>query len=138
MKDTKGATPVASLNAFSLTTTGNGTGVYADLKGYESALMIAAIGTQLDTLSGSNYGTFSWQESAASGSGFTNIAAADLLGGDNDLVIDAAAEDDVVASRTYIGSKRYVRIICTVTGTLASGWPCAFIVVKMNPRHATT
>jgi hypothetical protein len=99
--------------------------------------MVADIGTQLDTLSGSNYGTLTFEESTASGSGFSAIAAADLLGGDNSVVIDAAAEDALVVYRTYTGSKRYVRMVMTITGTLASGWPCSFVVVKLNPRHAT-
>lgn len=137
MKDTKGAIPVFSLNAVSLTDTATGTGTAVDLKGFDGALMVADIGTQLDTLSGSNYGTISFQECATTTAGsFTNVAAADLLGGDNDIIIDAAAEDAIVHYRTYVGSKRYLRIIMTVTGTLASGWPCSFVIVKMKPRHA--
>jgi hypothetical protein len=137
MKDTLGAVPAFSLNAVSVTDTASGTGTYVDLAGYGAALMIADVGKQLDTLSGSNYGTLTFEESAASGSGFSAIAAADLLGGDNSVVIDAAAEDELVIYRTYIGSKRYVRMVMTITGTLASGWPCSFVVVKMLARHAT-
>ncbi len=138
MKDTKGPIPVFSLNAVSLTDTATGTGTYVDLAGYDGALMIADIGKQLDTLSGSNYGTLQFQECATTSAGsFTDIAAADLLGGDPTVVIDAAAEDELVIYRTYIGSKRYLRMIMTVTGTLASGWPCSFVVVKMYARHAS-
>jgi hypothetical protein len=138
MKDTKGPIPVFSLNAFSVTTTSNGTGTAVDTAGYDGALMVADIGTQLDTLSGSNYGTLQFQESSTTtASDFTDIAAADLLGGDPTVVIDAAAEDALVIYRTYIGSKRYLRMIMTVTGTLASGWPCSFVVVKMYARHAS-
>jgi hypothetical protein len=136
MDDTKGAVPVFSLNAVSVTDTASGTGTYVDLQGFDGALMIADVGKQLDTLSGSNYGTLTFEESDASGSGFSAIGATDLLGGDNSVVIDAAAEDELVIYRTYIGNKRYVRMVMTITGTLASGWPCSFVVVKMLPRHA--
>jgi hypothetical protein len=137
MIDTKGAVPTKCINAIVVNNTSEGTGGYVDLAGYDAALMIFDVGAALDTLSGSVYGTFSWQESDASGSGFANVAAADLLGGDNDVVIDAAAEDELVLYRTYIGSKRYVRLLVTITGTHTNGWPISGVVVKLNPRHAS-
>jgi hypothetical protein len=136
MIDSKGAVPVVSINAIVVNNTSEGTGTGVDLAGFDGALMVFDVGTALDTLSGSVYGTFQWQESSASGSGYADIAAADLLGGDNAIVIDDAAEDGLLLTRTYIGSKRYVRLLVTITGTHTNGWPISGTVIKLNPRHA--
>jgi hypothetical protein len=137
MIDTKGAVPVLSINSIVVNNTSEGTGIGVDLTNFDGALMVFNVGAALDTLSGSVYGTFQWQESTASGSGYADIAAADLLGGDNAVVIDAAAEDELVLYRTYIGSKRYVRCLVTITGTHTNGWPISATVIKLNPRHAS-
>lgn len=138
MKDSKGAVPVVGLNSIVVNNTSEGTGSAVDLAGYDGALMIFNVGAALDTLSGSVYGTFQWQESTTTTAGdFTDIAAADLLGGDNDVVIDAASEDELVLYRTYVGAKRYVRLLVTITGTHTNGWPIGGTIVKFNTRHAT-
>ena len=80
--------------------------------------------------------TVAFQESDVLGSGYANIAAADLLGGANDVVIDDPAEDDVVIARAYVGAKRYVRILFTQTGTHTNGTPISALVIKGVPRHA--
>ena len=67
---------------------------------------------------------------------FTDVAAADLLGGANGVVVDAAAEDEVVIARSYIGSKRYVRVFIDHTGTHTNGFPYSALVIKGAPRHA--
>jgi hypothetical protein len=118
--------------------TGEGTGVGVDLAGFDGAMMLAHIGQSGDTLSGSLYWTVSFQESDALGSGYANIAAGDLEGGDNDVVVDAAAEDEIVLQRGYMGAKRYLRVLCTATGTHTNGTPLSAMIVKGRPMHAPT
>lgn len=136
MKDTQNRvlavssiTPIVGNN----TTEGTGTGV--DLAGCEGAQLIAQIGVSGDTLSGSVYLTVGWQESDVEGSGYTDIAAADLTGGNDGVVIDDAAEDAVVVQRGYVGSKRYVRAYIAFTGTHTNGTPISALVVKHYLRH---
>jgi len=116
--------------------TTEGTGVGADLAGFDGALLLAHLGVSGDTLSGSVYVTVGFQESDALGSGYADIADADLIGGANNVVVDAAAEDEVIVQRGYIGSKRYVRVLITFTGTHTNGMPISAVVIKGFPRHA--
>jgi hypothetical protein len=136
MRDLRSQIAVSSIVPIMGNNTGEGTGVGVDLAGFDSAKMIAHIGDSGDTLSGSVYMTAAFQESDASGSGFANIAADDLKGGLNDVVIDAPAEDQVVIQRNYVGGKRYVRVLITFTGTHTNGTPISALVVKGNARHA--
>lgn len=137
MIDTKGAIPVVGINSIVVNNTSEGTGSAVDLAGFDGALMIFNVGAALDVLGGSVYGTFQFQESATTTAGdFTDIAASDLLGGANAVVIDAASEDELVLYRNYIGGKRYVRLLVTITGTHTNGWPIGGVIVKILPRHA--
>lgn len=58
------------------------------------------------------------QESDASGSGYTDVAAADLVGS-----FVATAVADAAAKVSYIGFKRYVRLVLTKAGgtSIAAG-----------------
>lgn len=111
----------------------NGSAV--DLAGYEGCALVAHVGQSGDTLSGSVYLTVKFQESD-DGSTFSDIAAANLIGGDNSVVIDAASEDEVVIERGYVGGKRYVRVVFDFTGTHTNGTPVSAVVLKGLPRHA--
>lgn len=115
--------------------TSEGTGLYADRQGFQDALMIASQGISGDTLSGSLYWTVAFQESDAAGSGFANIAAADLEGGVNDHVINDAAEDPTTIVRLYRGAKRYVRILWTQTGTHTNGTPISGVIILGRPNY---
>lgn len=116
--------------------TGEGTpAAGADRQGFKDCLMIAQQGISGDTLSGSLYWTISFQESDDD-SAWSNIAAADLEGGSNDHVIDAAAEDPTTIIRGYRGTKRYVRILWTATGTHTNGTPIAGVVLLGRPWRA--
>lgn len=113
-------------------TEGTGTGV--DLKGYEGCLVIFEVGVSADVLSGSVLLTLQVQESDDDAA-YSNVAAADLIGGANGIVIDDPAEDDVIHVRGYNGSKRYVRAFIDFTGTHTNGTPIAATVVRGLPRH---
>ncbi len=116
--------------------TTEGTGVGVDLQGYEAATVAAHIGVSGDTLSGSVYLTPGLEESDALASGYAAVAAADLLGAFT--VIDAAAEDEVVQVVGYRGSKRFIRLLITFTGTHTVGTPISGVVVLGKPRYAPT
>jgi len=128
--------PIKTITPIVGNNTTEGTGVGVDLAGFGGALMIAHVGISADTLSGSVYMTVGFQASDVVGSGYADIAAADLLGGVNNVVIDDPAEDDVVIARGYKGNQQYVRVLITFTGTHTNGTPIEALVVKGFPRHA--
>jgi hypothetical protein len=129
--------PVSTLTPIMGNTTAEGTGVGVSLAGFEGALMVAHVGISGDTLSGTVKWAVQFQECATDTAGsYTDIAAADLLGGANAVVIDDPAEDDVVISRSYIGALPWVRVLFTQTGTHTNGTPISAVVIKGKPRHA--
>lgn len=97
---------VISLSPAARNATANGTG--ADLQGYEGALALVQFGTWTD---GTH--TPSLQESDDN-SAFTNVAAADMLG--SFTAVSSAGGSNTVQRVGYIGSKRYVRGVMTVSG----------------------
>lgn len=101
-----------------------------DRQGFESTMVIFAVGASGDTLSGSVYWTFTIQESDASGSGYTDVVAADIVGGVASVVIDAAAEDETVVKFNYAGNKRYLKAVATKTGTHTNGTPMGVIALR--------
>lgn len=90
------------------TTTTNGTGV--DLANANANMFVFLPGAITD---GTH--TPKLQESDSSGSGYTDVAAADQVG------TLAALSANTVQQVSYIGSKRYVRAVVTVTGSPATG-----------------
>ncbi len=123
-----------SLVAAVCKTTANGTGTGVSVDGYDDVLMVWHQGVSLDTLSGSVYWTITFEESDTVGSGYTTIADADLMGSDGTITIDAAAEDPTLIVRQYIGSKKYVRMLATQTGTHTNGTPLAGDVILGRGR----
>ncbi len=117
--------------------TSEGTGVGVDRTGFQDAVMVAMQGISGDTLSGALLWTISFQESDDNSS-WANIAAADLEGGVNDHVIDAAAEDPTTIIRGYRGTKKYLRILWTATGTHTNGTPIAGLIVLGRPWRVPT
>ena len=97
---------VISLSPAARNTTANGTGV--DLQGYEGAVALAQFGAWTD---GAH--TPSLQESDDN-STFTNVAAADMLG--SFTAVSSGAGANTVQRVGYIGAKRYVRGVMTVSG----------------------
>lgn len=113
--------------------TSEGTGVGVDRRGYGDVLMVAMQGISGDTLSGSVYWTITFEESDDN-STYSTIAAADIEGGYSTWVIDAAAEDPTNIVRLYKGTKRYVRILWTASGTHTNGTPIAGFVLLGRPN----
>lgn len=98
------ATPAVSITSAAQTSTATGTGV--DLSGYESAVVIFTPATKTD---GTHTPTI--EESDTSGSGYSTVAAADMIG------TLAALTSNTVQKVGYIGNKRYIRAVVTVSGT---------------------
>lgn len=116
----------------------NGAGV--DLKGYEEALVVTRVGAAAFTINGSNFLALELEESDDD-STYTDVAAADIVGGNGGsggqfALYDDAAEDDVVTAVAYVGSKRYIRVVANFTGTVTGGIPICALVVRGKPRHA--
>lgn len=138
MKDMKNThSVVASLAAANRTADANGTGV--DLKGYEGALVVAIVGAEGDTLGASDLISLELEESDDD-STYTDVAVADRLdavGGSSGqfALIDAAAEAPAVHVCSYIGSKRYIRVVDNRTGTHTNGTPTSAVVVRGHARH---
>ncbi len=90
---------------------------------------ILNVGESGDTLSGSVLWTITVQESSDNSS-FSAAAAADVdlyLDGveqsANSIVIDAAADDDVIIHALYKGHEEYVALNIAATGTHTNGTP---------------
>lgn len=84
-------------------------GAAIDLKGFNSALLVVNTGA----IVGSGDFSFKLQESDASGSGFTDVVAADLIG-----TPPATMAASTAYRVGYVGSKRkrYIRISLTKAG----------------------
>jgi hypothetical protein len=96
-----------------------------DLAEFGSAALIINTGA----IAGSGDFTAKLQESDLSGSGYADVAAANLIG-----TFPASLAADSVVKIGYIGDKRYLRTVITKnSGTsIAAG----AVLVKGNPRHA--
>jgi len=85
-----------------LSATNTGDGV--DLLGFNSAAVVINTGA----IAGAGDFTPKLQESDAAGSGYTDVAAGDLVG-----TFPASLAADSVVKVGYIGTKRYVRTVLT-------------------------
>jgi len=92
------------------------TSKYVDLQGFEAALLVVNMGAGANLDSG-DYFTFTVEESDdTTDANFSAVAAADLIGDiDASLVVDADDEDAITKTVSYIGSKRYIRVVITET-----------------------
>lgn len=140
MRDVKNLSkPMSSLAAANRTADANGTGI--DLTGFEGALVIGDVGAEGDTLDASNDINLEVEESADD-STYTDVADADLVGsvtGANTGTfahVDAIGEAPGIFFASYIGSKRYIRVVDNRTGTHSTGTPTSAVVVGMLPRLA--
>lgn len=117
---------ISVLSGVLKTATATGTGV--DLQGYETATAVVQFGVITD-------GTFtpSLEESDTFGSGYTAVAAGDQLG--TFTAATSGGGGSAVQTVGYIGSKRYVRVVLTVTGSPSTGGYANALIVRGRPRH---
>ena len=99
-------------------------GAAIDLLGYGSAAFVLTTGA----IAGSGDFGAKLQESDVSGSGYTDVAAVDQVGS-----FTATAVADATAKVSYIGHKRYARLVLTkASGTSIAAGAIAIL------HHATT
>ena len=118
-------TPAISLSPAARTATANGAGV--DLQGYEAAAAIVQFGTWTD---GTH--TPSLQESDDN-SAFSAVAAADLTGAFT--AVSSGGGSNTVQRVGYIGAKRYVRGVMTVSGATTGAVSAIAIVRGVSARR---
>ena len=106
-------------------------GAQADLKGFQKATVVVSVGEYTD---GTHALTV--EESAASGSGFTTVVAGDLLG--TLPTISQAGDDNQDYKIGYIGTKRYLRAVVTVTGGPSTGCALGASIVRGYKHHNPT
>jgi hypothetical protein len=124
MRDLENAIDIAqSLAPAARTATANGTGV--DLANYDGAVVVFAVGTITD-------GTHTPKiQESDDNSTFTDVAAADQIGTFANL---ASSTPQKVG---YVGSKRYLRAVSTVTSATTGGVYGAVVVrgyARKQPR----
>lgn len=122
-----------TLAAAAVSAPGNGTGI--DLSDANAAEVIVALGTIGGTASPGF--TVQVQESDEAAANFTVVADDDLLGGGGELTV-AAANDDQVHTRGYIGNKQYLRVAVTAETGTDPTIPLSAVVVKHRLRHIGT
>lgn len=120
------------LNPVTSTTTKTSTVI--DLRGYNSAEVIFAIGLSGDTLSGSVFWTLKLQHSDDD-SIYTDVAVADLNNTSATVVIDSSTEDETAYAFGYIGNKRYLKGVATPTGTHTNGTPIGIVALRGTPAY---
>jgi hypothetical protein len=99
------------------------TGSSVDLQGADSAAAVVHFGSITD-------GTFTpkLQESDSSGSGFSDVASSDLAQSFSDAT---SSESDTTQEVSYIGNKRYIRVVVSATGT-STGGKLSAVVAKSD------
>lgn len=125
-RDFKGDVAVAAAIAPAVIRTATVTGSAVDLGadgGHEGAVVYLNVGAVTD---GTH--TPKLQESDASGSGYADVAAGDLSGA---FVAAVASTGQKVG---YIGTKRYIRVVVTVTGSPATGAYYDAVAILGRPR----
>jgi len=124
-------------------TTGTATGATIDLRGFDSAMCVATVGTTGETtLAAGTDIEFRVQESS-NASDWTAVDDDNLvhsvtgrLGVEGTFaLVDANSEDVAVYYTSYIGTKRYIRIVA-VTTNCATGTSIGGIVIKGKPARS--
>lgn len=106
----------------------NGSSV--DLKGFDSAAAIVHFGAITDggwtpSLEESDTGAFGGEE--------TTVAATDLVGSFSEAV---GANDNTIQEVSYIGTKRYIRVVITESTASTTGAEFSAMVVRGHPALA--
>jgi len=108
-----------------------------DLKGFNSACIVMNCGEDGETL-GAFHKFVGVLYDSADGVTYAVVETADML----DLTvasgviftIDAVGEDNSIYKFGYVGGKRYLQLISTVTGTVSM--PTSIELIKSDPENA--
>ncbi|NCC61905.1 MAG: hypothetical protein EOM12_13420 [Verrucomicrobiae bacterium] len=108
-----------------------------DLQGYNSACLLIATGLDAETLGASHKFVFTLKDSD-DGTTYAVVETKDMLNltvaSGVILTIDHADEDNTLYKFGYVGGKRYLELVCTVTGTV--NMPISIVAVKGHPEIA--
>lgn len=126
---TKIANVVQSIAPQSVDADGTVTGATVDLQGYEGAMFVVDAG--LWATDGTN--TFVAEDSPDD-SVWTPVVAAELSGAMP--VIDGVADDNTTYEVGYLGSQRYVHVLCVTTANTSGTLVLSATVVRGVPRRA--
>lgn len=90
-------------------------GSIIDLQGYDSCVVCVQTGA-IATADGSNYVTFTISEGDDAALG--DAATATAIQGSFAVLNSTSADDSMILSKVgYVGTKRYIRVVATETGT---------------------
>ena len=119
------------------TRTASANSASCDLKGVEAATFAVSYGAAGDTLSASVKIEAKLQESD-DGSTWADVSGSDLVGTTTNqfALADANADANAVYVVGYRGTKRYVRVVVTYTGTHTNGTPCAAYAILSKQSKA--
>lgn len=116
--------PAVSLAPAARTASANGTGV--DLQNSQGNMIMITAGTITD-------GTHAFSiEDSSDNSSFSAAAAADVVGSLTSFT--SGTSSGTVREASYIGSKRYIRVVVTASGTTTGG---VYSAVVLRARHRT-
>ena len=108
-----------------------------DLAGFNSALIVYSVGTEVGELSDSLYHTLKLEHADDDGTGsagdYSAVAAADVLGVTPAqgiiFTIDDPEKDNAVYKCGYVGGKRFLKITAAEEGATA-GCPISVVLIK--------
>jgi hypothetical protein len=115
----------SSLYPAARTTTASGTGV--DLSGYESATVVVQAGAWTD-----GQMAHAIYESDDDDT-YTAADAADVVG--TLATVSGAGSDEQVSVVGYVGDKRYIKVVQTITGSPSTGLVSSAVVIRGHARY---
>lgn len=137
MKDLYNNIEVASvLDPIAVTATATYTDI--DLQGFNSACLLIHTGLDAGTGLGASHKFVYTLYDSEDGTTYALVETPDMLDltvtDGVVLTIDATTEDNTLYKLGYVGGKRYLQLVGTVTGTVTM--PIGIIVVKGHPEIA--
>lgn len=112
------------------TLTANTTSNALDLRGFDAATIMFVVGASGDTLSGSIRWTLRVEESDASGSGFAQVPASNLLVNTGNVNVNTGGAASTIYVFGYLGIKRYIRGNIIATGSHSNGTPMSVVGLR--------
>jgi len=127
---------VSVLDPIAVTTTATYTDI--DLQGFNSAILLLNCGLDAGTGLGASHKFVFTLYDSADGTTYALVETDDMLdltvASGVVLTIDAVGEDNSIYKLGYVGGKRYLQLVMTVTGTVSM--PLSIECIKGNPENA--
>lgn len=103
-----------------------------DIQGFSSNQMVIIVGQSGDSLSSSVHWDFKLQDSDSSSSGFSDVSSSNLFESSSTITVDSSSDDQKSYSFNYRGSKRYLRVNSSATGTHTNGTPFSILAIQSH------